>query len=243
MVMLRDGVIDRSLVTPTLSPTGFSQTRDVMRRNGELGELNHPDLHCLVIRRQLVLTPTFLGAEFESESLFRGERSLGLELVNTLSVDQLATARRYATFADLPRELQGPVDGRHLGGAGQDNRVIPYEGLRATDLTGIQRTLLGRLVQAWIACMPQGPAHARIREIDRHLDDTHFVWYGPIRGYAAFYYRVHSPLVLIEYDNHPGIFLDNDEPEPFHVHTVVRTPNGNDYGRDVLRQHLALHAH
>jgi hypothetical protein len=27
------------------------------------------------------------------------------------------------------------------------------------------------------------------------------------------------------------------------VHTVVRTPNGNDYGKDLLRQHYALHAH
>jgi len=35
------------------------------------------------------------------------------------------------------------------------------------------------------------------------------------------------------------VFLANDEPEPFHVHTIIRTPNGNDYGRDLLRQHYA----
>jgi hypothetical protein len=23
-----------------------------------------------------------------------------------------------------------------------------------------------------------------------------------------------------------------------HIHTIVRTPNGNDYGKDLLRQHL-----
>ena len=28
-----------------------------------------------------------------------------------------------------------------------------------------------------------------------------------------------------------------------HIHTVVRTPNGNDYGKDLLRQHYQLHAH
>jgi hypothetical protein len=27
-------------------------------------------------------------------------------------------------------------------------------------------------------------------------------------------------------------------PEKFHIHIVVRTPNGNDYGKDLLRQHL-----
>jgi hypothetical protein len=25
------------------------------------------------------------------------------------------------------------------------------------------------------------------------------------------------------------------------VHTIVRTPNGGDYGHDLLRRHLALH--
>ena len=27
------------------------------------------------------------------------------------------------------------------------------------------------------------------------------------------------------------------------LHTVVRTPNGNDYGKDLLRQHYAIHPH
>ncbi|MGL5852617.1 MAG: DUF3500 domain-containing protein, partial [Phycicoccus sp.] len=58
---------------------------------------------------------------------------------------------------------------------------------------------------------------------------------------SAFYYRVHSPVLLIEYDNHPGIFLDNPEPERFHVHTIVREPNGNDYGKNLLAQHYAQH--
>ncbi|MDT7608720.1 MAG: hypothetical protein QOG96_3223 [Pseudonocardiales bacterium] len=52
---------------------------------------------------------------------------------------------------------------------------------------------------------------------------------------------MHSPVMLIEYDNHPGIFLDNAEPERFHVHTIVREPHGNDYGKDLLAQHYARH--
>jgi len=28
-----------------------------------------------------------------------------------------------------------------------------------------------------------------------------------------------------------------------HIHAVVRTPNGNDYGKDLLRQHYAAHPH
>jgi hypothetical protein len=40
--------------------------------------------------------------------------------------------------------------------------------------------------------------------------------------------------VLIEFDHHCGVFLTNQNPEKFHVHTIVRTPNGNDYGKALL---------
>jgi hypothetical protein len=46
----------------------------------------------------------------------------------------------------------------------------------------------------------------------------------------AFYYRIQSPVVMIEFDHHKGVVLNNPTPEKFHVHTIVRTPNGNDYG-------------
>lgn len=32
-------------------------------------------------------------------------------------------------------------------------------------------------------------------------------------------------------------------PSRQHIHVVVRTPNGNDYGEDLLRQHLTSHPH
>ncbi|MCZ9345163.1 DUF3500 domain-containing protein, partial [Streptomyces sp. TRM76130] len=31
----------------------------------------------------------------------------------------------------------------------------------------------------------------------------------------------------------------SDEPTQQHIHTVIRTPNGNDYGVDLLKLHLA----
>ena len=49
--------------------------------------------------------------------------------------------------------------------------------------------------------------------------------------------------MLIEFDHQPGIVYANDEPTRDHIHTVVRTPNGNDYGKDLLRQHYARHDH
>ena len=46
-----------------------------------------------------------------------------------------------------------------------------------------------------------------------------------------------SPVVIAELDHHCGVFLTNDTPAPFHIHTVLRTPNGNDYGRALVRAH------
>jgi hypothetical protein len=33
------------------------------------------------------------------------------------------------------------------------------------------------------------------------------------------------------------------ELHPMDIHAVVRTPNGNDYGKELLRQHYKEHAH
>lgn len=76
-------------------------------------------------------------------------------------------------------------------------------------------------------------------EIRGHLDRTHFAWRGAATDDGAFYYRIHSPVVLIEFDHLAGTAMANDHPTRHHVHTIVRTPNGNDYGADLLRQHRA----
>ena len=104
-----------------------------------------------------------------------------------------------------------------------------------------QQELVVRLVGSFVSRMPAGPAGAKLAEVRRHLADTHVAWIGEAGADSPFYFRVHSPVVLAEYDNHPGVFLDFDQPEPFHVHTVVRTPNGNDYGMALLRQHYERH--
>jgi hypothetical protein len=204
---------------------------------------HHVCVSCFVLGRQMVLTPTFLGAEFESQQIFDEHRRVGLELVQGLSPAQRNKAVLYPSMrpGDLPRELAGNVDGRHLGGAGQDNRVVPYAGLPADSMTPGQQDLLIRLVASFTSRMPDGPAAAKLAEVRRHLDSAHFAWIGQADDASPCYFRVHSPVVLAEYDNHPGIFLDFDQPEPCHVHTVIRTPNGNDYGTDLLRQHYAHH--
>jgi hypothetical protein len=80
-------------------------------------------------------------------------------------------------------------------------------------------------------------------EADEHLDETYFAWMGATGDDGPFYHRVHSPVLLIESDHHPGVAFDNPAPSAHHIHTVMRTPNGGDYGQDLLRQHHARFDH
>ena len=85
-------------------------------------------------------------------------------------------------------------------------------------------------------------------DLAEHLDQTHLAWSGGIEADSTFYYRVHSPVVLIEFDHQQPANLRAQSQEPRkptreHIHVVVRTPNGNDYGKDLLRQHYLQHPH
>jgi hypothetical protein len=210
---------------------------------------HHLSLNCLVIDGQMVLTPIFMGAEpcfadtgpFTGTRLFQDEERCGLALVRSLSPLQ----QRHAILAPsligegLPPGRRHFADGLHLGGAYQDNRVIPYEGITAASMSAAQQRGLLDLVAAYLVPLPPGPHQARLAEIERHLAATHFCWVGGFAESSTFYYRIQSPVVLIEFDHHAGVFLTNAEPAKFHVHTIVRTPNGNDYGIDLLRLHYA----
>jgi hypothetical protein len=107
----------------------------------------------------------------------------------------------------------------------------------------LQRRELMDLVDKYLLCLPDGPRRARIAEVERHLAETHFCWIGGFSEESPFYYRVQSPVTFIEFDHHAGVFLTNAEPAKFHVHTIVRTPNGNDYGFDLLKQHYRHSPH
>ncbi len=63
-------------------------------------------------------------------------------------------------------------------------------------------------------------------EVRRHVEDTHLLWLGSAAADGVYCYRVHSPVILVEFDHQRGIAFDNDEPSRNHIQSVVRTPNG-----------------
>ncbi|MFN0085450.1 MAG: DUF3500 domain-containing protein, partial [Blastocatellia bacterium] len=88
--------------------------------------------------------------------------------------------------------------------------------------------------------------HARVKmdEVRKHLEKTWFAWVGGDSEQGVFYYSIHIPVILIEFDHQTPIALARSPiPTRQHIHSVVRTPNGNDYGKDLLRRHLEQHPH
>jgi hypothetical protein len=214
---------------------------------------HHLVLNCFVLGEQMVLTPAFWGAEpnyaehgpFQGIHLFQDEERAGLKLMRAFTAEQQqrAIVAHSMMGGDLPDGRRHFADNLHLGGAFHDNRVVPYEGLRGDAMTPLQTRDLMDLVEKYLAVLPDGPRRARIAEVERHLPETHFCWIGGFSETSPFYYRVQSPVSFIEFDHHAGVFLTNAEPAKFHVHTIVRTPNGNDYGFDLLRQHYETSPH
>ena len=108
----------------------------------------------------------------------------------------------------------------------------------------MQRELALELIKLYAGNLRDGHAEIRVAEVVDHWDETHFAWVGGTGPDAVFYYRIHSPVIMIEYDHQGPVALGGPyRPSRNHVHTVVRTPNGNDYGKDLLRQHLLEHPH
>jgi hypothetical protein len=204
---------------------------------------HHLNLNFVVIGDQVVMTPAFFGSEptfaptgkYAGTRVFEAEEQQGLAFMRSLSPDQRGTTES--------KMVKPPTEGWIQGGAQRDNVQLAYDGLRADQLSPSQRTQLAGLIDVYVGRMRSGHERVKMDEVERHLDETHVMWHGGIEEDSTFYYRIHSPVVLIEFDHLRGIALDNETPARTHIHTVVRTPNGNDYGRDLLRQHYARHAH
>ena len=208
---------------------------------------HHLCINTMVFDGRIVMTPTFMGSEPRSVhhgplaglSLFDPEEGYGLDLIRTLDPVQRAQATIYSSIHpdDIPLSLQNLFDGRMNAGAFHDNLVAPYQGVSASQMTDAQRHVLLDLAGTYVGWSADEHAAVKMAEVRSHLDDTWFSWYGGTDDDSPFYYRVHSPVILIEFDHHPGIGFANDIPSRHHIHTVVRTPNGGDYGADLLRQH------
>jgi hypothetical protein len=266
------------LLQASLSARGLQLTRDIMHLNETLAELtgdheflgewlyyitvmgkpsasepwgfqldgHHVIVNYFVLGDQVVMTPFFAGSEpvtapsgkYKGVSILQDEQNRGLDMLLALDKDQRAKAvlnpQKTANY--------------NLTEAFKDNVVLDYAGARAADFSQPRRKQLLELVDLYVGNMDEGHARVKMDEVQRQIDGTSFAWIGGADSSAVYYYRIHSPVILIEFDHQRPANLSRfaqnpDLPTRQHIHCVVRTPNGNDYGKDLLRQHYQSHAH
>ncbi len=262
------------LLASSLSAKGLKKTKDIMRLNGTLAELcnnfeeygqwlywitimgdpagdgpwgwqldgHHVIVNYFVLGDQVVMSPVFMGSEpvhavdgeFKGTIVMQDEQDLGLRVIQSLTDEQQA-------IAILMRDKPG---NNNLTEAYKDNVTLDYAGIRGSALEPNQRQLLLDLIREYVGNMRDKHAQIRMQEVEQHLDRTYFCWIGGTQSDSVYYYRVHSPVILIEFDHQRRVAPFRGRlPTRDHIHTVVRTPNGNDYGKDLLRQHYESHPH
>ncbi len=255
-----------TLLEQSLGAAGFETARNIMRLNEHLGAVtarpeefgqwyywlsimgvpsatepwgfqldgHHLNINCFVLGDQVVLTPTFMGSEpvsaesgpYAGTRVFAEEEQRALRLIESLDAEQIAQT---VVGKKLPFDV--------FAHAFNDDFVVPDEGLESAAMSAEQRELLVDVIRIYVARERPGQADQRLAEVLAHIDDTRFTWIGDWTGESAFYYRIDNPAILIEFVHQPGVMFANDLPSRRHAHTLVRTPNGNDYGKSLLRQY------
>ena len=266
-----------NLLRAGLSARGLQLTRDIMRLNETLAELtghhnelgewkyhvtvmgdpsatqpwgwqfdgHHAVINYFVLGDQVVMTPAFHGSKpviaaagkHKGTIVLQDEQNRGLAMLHALDAGQRAKA---ILSSAKTRNLS-------LTEAWRDNVNIDYAGIQVKDLSAAQRQQLLDLIALYVGNMADGHARVRMDDVRKHLDRTWFAWIGGTEKDSVFYYRIHSPVIVIEFDHQTPVGLrwkyDPNKPRLDHIHTVVRTPNGNDYGKDLLRQHYEKYPH
>jgi Protein of unknown function (DUF3500) len=257
------------LMSASLSAKGVRLTRDIMRLNETLAELtgdheflgewlyfitimgkpsavepwgwqldgHHAIINYFVLGDQVVMTPHFAGSEpviaasgkYKGTAILQEEQEQGLRLIQALS----DTQRKKAILSF------SKTGNNNLTEAFKDNVVLDYAGIRASELSARHQQQIIELAALYIGNMDNGHAKVKMDEVKRYLDSTYYTWIGGTDADSVFYYRIHSPVVLIEFDHQRPANLRGTGAQPTrqHIHTIIRTPNGNDYGKDLLRQH------
>lgn len=266
-------VVAFDLMQESLSAKGLSLSKDIMKTDQTIKELkngsehfdeelyfftimgtpsesepwgwqldgHHLVINYFVLGDQIVMSPVFMGAEpvittsgkYNGNTLFQDEQNMGLKFMKSLSDSH----QKEATLSSLKTKNDNKAE------AFRDNIILNYEGLMAAKLSLDEKAILLNLIEQYISNIRDEHSQVKMSEVKKHIDQTWFSWVGETTENSVFYYRIHSPVVLIEFDHQwpVGIQSDVEGPTRNHIHTVVRTPNGNDYGKDLLRQHIEKH--
>ena len=196
-------------------------------------EGHHVSLHLTVVNGNLVASsPQFFGSNPAEvrEGPKKGLRILG---------DQEDAARDLMMALNSAQRTKAMITNVALEDIVTTNKVeinpLSPVGLSASEMTQPQRDMLMKVVNIYISKMADDIAGERKAKVEKAgIQKIAFAWAGETERGRKHYYRVQGPTFLIEHDN-----TQNDGN---HVHSVWRDFNG-DFGRDLLREHIASVPH
>lgn len=187
-----------------------------------------------VVGRLVAETPAFMGSNpavvpegpEKGKQILKEEATLGFALVHSFSPEQLKKALINEV---APNELVTSNSRKAL--------LEKPEGILFSEMTADQKKVFQQLLNTYLNKFnPELAQDLRAKVEKAGLTKTYFAWAGSQTEEIgkAHYYRIHNPVLLIEYDN--------SQNNANHVHTVVRDLT-NDFGEDALQAHYQKHPH
>ena len=160
--------------------------------------------------------PLHLSLDGEDIFIIQRETEAAQAFMESLTNDQ----REQVVRAEQPIGL--------LLGPGKYGVTVAPEGIKGSELTAMQRTLLLDVIDARLGFMNNDDYAEKMKTVVAEIEDTHFGWWGQQGELGETYFRVTSPSLVLEYS------LRNDDGTLDHSHNMYRELD-NDYGSAWIR--------
>ena len=182
----------------------------------------------------LAINATVFGPNISFSPMLTGGQPLHLRLDgDDIFIVQRETAAAQAFMDSLTNDqreqavrAEQPVD--LLLGPGKYDATVAPEGIKGSELTAMQRTLLLDVIESRLGFMNSDDYAEKMKTVVAEIEDTHFGWWGQQGVLGAAYFRVTSPSLVLEYA------LQNGEGTVDHAHSMYRELD-NDYGSAWIR--------
>jgi hypothetical protein len=198
---------------------------------------HHLALNFTVVGDQLSVTPAFLGSD-------PAETLNGVDAGWYVLSDEDKQGRAFWASLDLSQRAGALLDGETpqdvITGPGRADQAPEISGLPLAKMNEQQHEKFMNLLQVYLGNLaPELAAEQRRRIFAAGIDNLHFAWSGTEQG-KPYYYRIHGPTVLVEFENSypPG----QDSGKINHIHAVWRDSE-RDFGDDLLRRHYETSPH
>ena len=198
-------------------------------------EGHHLSVNFTFTGNSIAVTPFFIGtdpaeymiSEYAGWRVLGQEEDYGLRFMQSLSpaLQQKATRKGAA-----PEDI--------ITGAESGKRLIDYWGVKASELSIEQKSLLESMIREFVFNMEYDKAMIEYDKIKKAgIGNIWFGWIGAYDEKKPHYYVINGPTFLIEFDNNGGPRNDAN-----HIHAIWRE-KGNECGEDVLKQHYLKEKH